>query len=116
MKRTAGRRNRNLRRSGVFLTEASPDREKSRPGPPTGQEPRGVAVQARVRLHFGYLSRFTLPAPIRCEGGETMKSLLIRIVPTVVLLAVPGVVLAAGKAVEMACCAGGHCCPLCPFC
>jgi hypothetical protein len=45
-----------------------------------------------------------------------MKSLLIRIVPTVVLLAVPGVVLAAGKAVEMACCAGGHCCPLCPFC
>ncbi len=45
-----------------------------------------------------------------------MKTLLMRIVPTVVLLAVPAVVLAAGKAVEMACCAGGACCPNCQFC
>jgi len=45
-----------------------------------------------------------------------MKILLTRIVPTVVLLAAPGVVMAAQKAVEMACCPGGLCCPLCPFC
>jgi hypothetical protein len=45
-----------------------------------------------------------------------MKTLLMRMVPTLVLLAVPAVALAAGKAVEMACCPGGSCCPLCPFC
>jgi hypothetical protein len=45
------------------------------------------------------LSRFGLPAPIPCEGGETMKILLTRIVPTVVLLAARGVVMAAQKVV-----------------
>jgi hypothetical protein len=44
-----------------------------------------------------------------------MKTLLMRIVPTVVLLAVPAVALAAGKVAE-SCCPAGSCCPLCPFC
>lgn len=45
-----------------------------------------------------------------------MSTFLKRLVPLAVVLAVPGVVLAAGKVAEMACCAGGNCCPLCPFC
>ena len=45
-----------------------------------------------------------------------MKTLLTRIMPAIVLLAVPAVALAAGKAIEAACCAGGSCCPICPFC
>jgi hypothetical protein len=87
------------------------------------QSPKASTVKLRVSfdptrlpgmLHD--LSRPALLAPIPSEGGEAMKTLLMRIVPTVVLLAVPAVVLAAGKAVEMACCAGGACCPNCQFC
>jgi len=44
-----------------------------------------------------------------------MKTLLTRIVPTVVLLALPAVALAAGKVIEASCCPGA-CCPFCPFC
>jgi hypothetical protein len=44
-----------------------------------------------------------------------MKTLLRRIVPVAIMLAIPAVVLAAGKVAE-SCCPGGSCCPLCPFC